>query len=220
LSLTPNPGAAEDSFLDAVTCPSPTACVAVGHYEYEVRELYPKQATLVERWDGEHWRILRSPNPKGSQGAELTAVDCASPLNCMAVGFQRSSTGAYSTLAERWDGRTWTILPTPSSGGSPDAELGAVSCSVPDRCIAVGFVQQRSGAVMLAESWNGLNWAIQRTPALPGTADSALNAIDCPSPSSCVAVGTYRKPSLLQVAFAVAWDGTAWTTEPLSGLPG
>jgi hypothetical protein len=74
--------------------------------------------------------------------------------------------------------------------------------------------------VMLAESWNGVTWVTQRMPVLAGTADSTLNGIDCSSPTSCIVLGTYRKRSLLQVAFAVAWDGTAWTTEPLAAFLG
>jgi hypothetical protein len=219
LSLTPNPGAAEDSFLNGVTCTSPTFCVAVGHYEYEVQDSYTRRATLVERWDGRRWKIVPSPNPMGSRDSDLNAVACSSRTSCMAVGSQRLPGGAYSPLAERWDGRTWTILPTPGIGGSPDTEFNAVACPRPDRCVAVGFTQERSGVVMIAESWNGADWAIERTPVLAGTADSALNGIDCPSSTSCVAVGTYRKPSLLQVAFAVAWDGAAWRREVLAELP-
>jgi hypothetical protein len=72
----------------------------------------------------------------------LNDVSCTRPGNCMAVGyFQESGPGTvYFTMAEKWNGSTWTIVPSPSPqhpGGG--ALLTAVSCASSIRCMAVGY---------------------------------------------------------------------------------
>ncbi len=219
LVITPNPGGADDSFLQAVSCASPASCVAVGHFEYEVRQVSVQSAALIERWDGTRWRIERSPNSAGTQGTALQGVDCSSAQRCTAVGWERPAGGGYGPLAVGWDGTTWTAQPVPSFRGSPDTELNAVACAREDSCTAVGFSQKRAGAVMLGLSWDGSTWKTQRMPALPGAADTALNGIDCPAQGACVAVGGYRTRSLLQRALAATWNGARWTVEAVATAP-
>ena len=200
--ITPNPGGADDSFLQAVSCASPVSCVAVGRFEFEVREVSVQSAALIERWDGTRWRIERSPNSAGTQGAALQGVDCSSAQRCMAVGWERAAGGGYGPLAVGWDGTAWTIQPVPSFRGWRDTELNAVACAREDSCTAVGFTQESAAAVMLGLSWDGSTWETQRMPAMPGAADTALNGVDCPAQGACVAVGGYRTRSLLQRALA------------------
>ena len=64
------------------------------------------------------------------------------------------------TLAERWNGRKWTIEPTPNPTGPTKIELDAVSCTAASACTAVG----RSAGAPLVERWNGKRWKMQRTP--------------------------------------------------------
>jgi hypothetical protein len=218
LIITPNPGGAEDSFLQAVSCASPADCVAVGHFEYEAREVSVRSATLIERWDGTRWRIERSPDAGGTQGAALQGIDCSSAQGCTAVGWERPAGGAYGPLAVGWDGTAWTVRPVPSFR-SPDTELNAVACEREDSCTAVGFTQESAGAVMLGLTWNGSTWETQRMPALPGAADTALNGIDCPTRGVCVAVGAYRTRSLLQRGLIATWNGAQWTVGAVATLP-
>ena len=219
LNITPNPGGAEDSFLRAVSCSSPVSCVAVGHFEYEVRQVSVRTAPLIERWDGTRWRIERSPDLARTQGAALQGVDCSSAQVCTAVGWKQLPGGAYAPLAVRWNGTAWTVQPVPSFGGSPDTELNAIACAREDSCTAVGFTQEEAGAVMLGLMWDGSTWSTLRMPSVRGAADAALNGIDCPTPSACIAVGAYRTRSLLQRALAATWDGTGWTLEPFAAAP-
>jgi hypothetical protein len=219
LSLTPNPGGADDSFMQAVSCVSESSCVAVGHYQYEVREVSQQSAALVERWNGTRWSIERSPNHTGMQGDALQDVDCPSTRRCTAVGWELTSKNTYVPLALSWDGSAWTPQTVPAFRGSPDTELNAVACAREDACTAVGFTQQRNGAVSLAMSWNGSAWATQRVPGVAGAADTALNGIDCPSADRCLAVGGYRTRSLLQRALAAVWNGSRWTVAAVATPP-
>jgi hypothetical protein len=83
---------------------------------------------------------------------------------CTAVGEFGAPAGTLA-LAERWNGKTWAIQPTPNPprGNLPGAVayLTAVSCPSATACVAVG--QSNAGA-LVAELWNGKTWAIQHLP--------------------------------------------------------
>jgi hypothetical protein len=100
--------------LNAVSCLSATACVAVGSYS-DVELSDDNSETVAEKWTGSAWVILPTPKFTGTEGT-LSAVSCTSPRACMAVGEtdDQQATGRTETrpLAERWNGRSWTILAT------------------------------------------------------------------------------------------------------------
>ena len=165
---------------------------------------------LIERWNGRRWSVDRAALRFSEQ---LLGVSCVSRAACVAVG---SSQRALAAL--RWNGRRWSrrSLPTPRGARS---QLSAVSCADPQDCEAVGSSSYSSGAfsdgsgvtVVLAESWNGRRWSIQRsafTPE-PGGEDSALSAVSCASPTGgCTAVGTVSNEPLV-----VHLVGRRWVTE-------
>src|SRR5215831_5811945 len=106
-SIQPTPSPADGGNLTGVSCPSRSSCLAVGGHANPFTEIPP--GTLAERWNGTTWRIQRTPNPPGG-GWFLTSVSCASPSACTAVGGRLVPPGKPSrTLAERWNGHTWTI---------------------------------------------------------------------------------------------------------------
>ena len=180
IETTPNPSGGTNSSLSAVSCASATACIAVG-------------GTVAERWDGTSWTIQTTPTPSGGS---LNAVSCSSANACTAVGLQIVACGigcAIGPLAEQWDGSTWTIQTTPTSGGG--GGLNTVSCSSASACTALG-----PGGV---QRWDGSTWTIQSTPSGGG-----LNAVSCASATACTAVGSGSGGTL-----AERWDGSTWTTQ-------
>jgi hypothetical protein len=80
-----------------VSCPSATACVAVGHYNRGPRV----GLTLVERWKDNTWVVQPSPDASGGQGGGLSGVSCTSSTTCTAVGGYTSRSGHGVTLAEQ-----------------------------------------------------------------------------------------------------------------------
>jgi hypothetical protein len=138
---TPAPGGAGKSDLLDVSCPTTTACVAVGDTGPSEH-----QVTLGESWDGVSWTILKTPNPGGGSLYELDQVSCVSSTDCFAVGYYSPSPqgGATVPLAARWDGTRWTVqktpvpdkATTPSSSGSPACLSGRVSRSAPTFTVA------------------------------------------------------------------------------------
>ncbi len=128
-----------DSYLNDVSCPTASYCVATG-------STYPATGpgrTLVERWNGSGWAIVASPSPSGANESYLNAVRCRSTTSCTAVG--ASSSTSDKTLIERWNGASWTILASPNPTGSTASYLNGVSCVSATACTAVGDWHGSSG---------------------------------------------------------------------------
>ena len=115
------------------------------------------------------------------------------------------------TLAEGWDGTSWTILSPLSPASHP--VLTGVSCTSATACTAVGSYSPGSTSLPLAERRDGSTWTIQPMPT-PSTATfSTLTAVSCTSVTSCTAVGSYIAGSG-SATLAERWDGTGWTIQP------
>ena len=132
---TPNPTGVRGSSLSAVSCTSVTACVAVGEVSHGSGI---DTTTLAERWNGTSWSIQPTPNPAGAADSSLSAVSCTSADACTAVGSTGPSPDTQASLAERWNGTNWTIVPTTTPPGAHGSALSGVSCTGPNTCTAVG----------------------------------------------------------------------------------
>ncbi len=101
--------------LSGVSCTSATSCTAVGSYDDSSAET---SVTLAERWDGTSWTIQNTPNPANVHGSFLSGVSCTSATACTAVGNAAVEMLTVETLAEHWDGTSWTIETTPNASGA------------------------------------------------------------------------------------------------------
>ena len=113
-ATTTNPA---DHFL-AVSCPARRMCVAVGIADIA------RQLLLAERWNGRRWIVTHPVLPAKATSGGLTGVSCSSSRACTAVGFEFVPATGSGPLAERWNGRSWTLQSMPSAGneGIPLAE--------------------------------------------------------------------------------------------------
>jgi hypothetical protein len=211
-TIQPTVSPGRDARLSAVACASSQACTAVGHYTNSVFN----EVTLAERWDGTAWTKQLTPNPTGMQISYLFGVSCAEPAACTAVGYSIAGGGGV-TLAERWDGTSWSIQSTPNPATSFGAGLLAVACATATACTAVGDYSNGSNSVTLAERWDGKTWSIQSTPN-PGQGGT-LSGVACTSASACTTVGEYETSRTnfslgFSVTLAERWNGTSWSIQP------
>jgi hypothetical protein len=195
IQSSPNPPGSSMDTLTGVSCPTQTACSAVGD---EV-DAVGTQVPLAESWNGTSWMIRPTRVPAGAVAAVLYGVSCTAAAACTAVGGHVNQSHIGVTLIEMWNGTAWTIRASPSPAGAPLATLTAVWCGS-DTCNAVGS----TGTVTLAELWNGRSWKLQSTPNLAGTTDSALLAVVCTAPGVCTAVGAAMNATGVESTLAEA----------------
>lgn len=211
LSATPDPsgttGHGVDNELNGISCDSAGDCFAVGQY------VNGKGATVNEAlaWNGTSWSLIPTPDPGGTiSGADdnwLNGVSCTSARRCFAVGYSEGHNEAL-----RWNGKQWSLTPTPDAGGSGNF-LRGVACDIGD-CLAVGWYYHRKGELNEALRWNGTKWSLSPTPDPSSSAigSNSLDGVACSSSSDCFAVGTYLKLSAATfVNEVLRWSGTKWS---------
>lgn len=201
--VSPAPSQTANDYLQAVSCPSASECIAVGQ---------GVAAVLALGWNGQDWTVQLSPaNAPGM--SILEGVSCPTLQRCIAVGYeQRDPSAPFRPLVERWNGVGWSIMPTPGASATQNAVLNAVSCTR-QTCTAVGSVGYRQ----LVERWSGHGWSIQRAPA--GAPLAALNGISCVSSDDCIAVGALTGPQAFH-SIAERWNGSRWSLQSTSAPAG
>lgn len=150
--------------LLSVSCHPAGSCLAVGATGgQDLTSLAP----LAEIKTGSTWAATASspvdPNP--GDLAEFNSVSCTSATNCMAVGDAGDSAGTSdATLAELWNGSTWTVETTVDP--ATFSTLTSVSCTSASHCVAVGADSaSATGSIhTLVEVWNGTTWTQQTAP--------------------------------------------------------
>jgi hypothetical protein len=219
----PSPGGTTGfSGLRRVSCISLASCWAVG--TFNVSKLRGPGLNQVLRWDGRRWSLVPSPDPGGRTAGSfsgLIGVRCTSPASCWAVGDYIRSRGA-PTLNQilRWNGRRWSLVPSPDPGGRSAGSLNVLTdirCTSPGSCWAVGDYGSAVTDLNQVLHWNGRKWSRVPAPEPGGTASgdfSALNAVSCPSPASCWAVGhdgTEGGSSFKALNEVLHWNGRTWS---------
>jgi hypothetical protein len=112
---TPNPPGRDHSF-SAIAEISPTDAWAVGG---------TGPSALAEHWDGSAWKLVTTPD-LGSPSF-LTGVAAFGPRDVWAVGgYSTSAQGGTSSLAENWDGKTWSVVTMPNAMKSSRASAVTV----------------------------------------------------------------------------------------------
>ncbi len=123
--------------------------------------------TLVEHWNGSTWSIVSSPNP-GKYDDILTGMTAISANNIWSVG--QAGYTSYKTniktLVEHWDGKQWSVVPSPSTGKYHDILLAVTAISA-NNIWATGWSATNPGATNwqpVVEHWDGKQWSIVASP--------------------------------------------------------
>lgn len=206
------PAGALGGDLISVSCGSASACTAVGSYADSSNTNQP----LAEAWDGTGFTSQTVPLPAFASTSTFDAVSCSpSPsVDCEAVGwnFVSGEGEVAMTLAEQWDGTSWSVQNTPAPDDTPGGSYPTgVSCRSSSACISVGQGYDGSGDLSdaWAQVWNGTSWSNRTTKNPTGATSSVLSAVSCSlAPSrTCTGVGYYSNGSAF-VSFAEVWKGT------------
>jgi hypothetical protein len=211
----PSPGTSAAT-LAGVSCGSATSCVAVGNYFTSDFNPVP----LAEHWNGTGWAPQAAPLPSGATTGRFYAVSCTSARNCVATGdWVNDTTSLGGSLAEQWNGSTWTLLTTQPAPGGAFGFLGAVSCRSAANCTATGaYGADTNTSLPMAQHWNGSTWTLETVPVPGGTQGAELAGVSCPTATRCTATGWYDKgPG--HAALGVFWNGSAWAVQHMAQPP-
>src|SRR6266487_336575 len=132
-----------------------------------------------------------------------------------------NSVGTSSTEDQTFTTPVWETIPSPNPAGAGESRLEAVECALlsTSMCMAVGKSTVAESDSLLAEQWNGTNWALS-SPVVPaGATNSHFEAVTCPSTSSCRAAGSYTTSggtySLIE-----EWGGSSWSVQEAANVAG
>lgn len=195
--------------LTGITCPSVSFCFAVGT-SYSLH--YNDYRTLIERWNGSSWSIVDSPNPTAGD-THLAKVSCASSSLCFAVGYEGPYVPHGRPLIMKWNGSSWSAVPTPNVNEASNALLRDVQCVNSSHCFAVGqFVPSQGNGSGLIERWDGSSWT-----AVAGPHEGILFGVGCATASFCFASGidyTFDRTHTVSLHLTELWDGSSWRVVP------
>ena len=197
---SPNP-LSDQNYLGFVSATSKTDAWAFGNATGSAT------ITLAEHWNGSAWSISPTVNPSGLADFFNAGVAIV-PNDVWAVGgTYNSSSGLFQTLAEHWNGTSWTVVSTPNVSAENN-QFYAVAADRANDVWAVGISRvPQSVRAVLIEHWNGSKWKIVSSPA-KGTGDEVLGSVLAFAPNSVFANGGYNGPVFQTLA--EKWNGTKW----------
>jgi len=211
---SPNVPSVEDNYLEGVSCPTTTFCVAAGS-TYNGSE----EQTLIEQWNGTSWSIVTSPNRNTSTDNGFDGVSCTSSTFCVAAGSWYNAGDYEQALTAQWNGTSWSA--TTAADTPNNDELDGVSCALPTFCVATGYTYANGTNApesTLVEQWNGTTWTITASSDLVAGGYNDLYSVSCTSTTFCVAVGYGQdggpySPARVNTARTLVeqWNGTTWS---------
>jgi hypothetical protein len=214
---TPTPTAtpAPPSHWSIVSSPSPPSASLSAAAGVSANDVWAVGDSLGDpialHWNGSQWDIVPTPKPAGDDTqAQLRGVTAVSGNDVWAVGYSANPSapaGGYETLAEHWDGRSWSIVPTPNPSvvGPYGISLNAVAAISGDDIWAVGgnpYNASYDGPALL-EHWDGSRWSIVEAPAeIINWHASTRTGLAAAASNDVWAVGVFD---------SFHWNGTAWS---------
>jgi hypothetical protein len=119
------------------------------------------------------------------------------------------------TLIEHWDGRAWSVVPSPDVADVSNFLTG-VNALTSDDAWAVGWWRDEPGsgyAQTLTLHWDGSTWAIVPSPNQGTDDNNYLQGVKAFSSSDGWAVGQGYVDGQ-QIAITLHWDGESWKPVP------
>ncbi len=161
-------------------------------------------------WNGSSWATSFT-EPVGY----FRAVSARTSTDAWAVG-GTSWFDESHTLAEHWDGTSWTQVTTPTPGSGLFSGVAATSAS---NAWAVGIIGPGNGTPAestepLIERWNGSTWSEQTfADPLDGGEFTAVAATSADDAWAVGYTGSFGEGSG-QATLIYHWDGSTWTRVP------
>ncbi|TYB52794.1 hypothetical protein FXF51_50980 [Nonomuraea sp. PA05] len=182
---------------------------------------------LAERWNGSSWSAVPTPTPPGALRASLSGVKTFSGSDAWAVGsYTASSAPGTRTLIQRWNGTSWSTVPSPSPDPIRNLLTDVDGASAGDVWAIGNYGDDGYGGGTVAGlvlHWNGSAWSQVNVPG--AVSDSAfslpvLQDVFARSASDVWIVGrAFSRTDLRFVPIALHWNGQTWQRSAMPGAP-
>jgi hypothetical protein len=170
------------------------------------------------------WNVVPSPSP--TEHVVLEDVFAFDQDHAWAVGREVVGGSESQTLALRWNGASWGVVPTPSPSpfaGGGWCELLAVDALSPTDVWAAGDqrIQGPDGFVgtqILIERWNGSQWTVFPAPMTSGGSGNFVDDIEIIAPNDVWFVGDWLtfppSSAARKEALTMHWNGSSFSIVP------
>jgi hypothetical protein len=166
------------------------------------------------------WHLTHLPAPRGhtSYVYSLAGTGAVPVDDLWAVGaeYPGGSTGHSLALVEHYDGKAWSIVPTPPLHVQA-AVLHAIAYGSRNSAWAVGGYGNRQGGSFplhaLVEHWDGHKWSVMSSPD-PGVTQNGLIDAIAESPDAFWTLAALDSGDVV----VEHWDGRSWHTYRLKGF--
>ena len=164
---------------------------------------------LFLHFDGESWSTVDSPS-FGAHGGTLRALTAAGPDDVWAVGVRGKGEQGGHAVAEHWDGRRWSVVPTPRTRSTIWTQYENASAVSASDVWVVGFSYNVVDQVghRFVTHWDGSSWSRSRGVKNP----SSIRDITAIGPNDVWIAASVGSQSLMQ-----HWDGSTWSAVPSPG---
>jgi serine protease len=184
-------------YIDALSCPTLSFCLAIGGYSYPTQDT---QGVFASNDLGRTWHLVSGV----SQGTGFVAVSCASQVLCL-------STYQGDTLMQSTNGgKSWSspALPGPTPGDS--VSTTSVSCPSASECFVAGTAQDPKTFINSVVVWKRLGASFKRV--LTRNGDGSPVTISCSSAGSC---GVTENAPTSNSYFSTSNGGATWSAASL-----
>jgi hypothetical protein len=215
-SPDPATGARDQDTLNAIAGSEPDDLWAAGN---ALNEEKGRIELVFEHYNGKDWTLTPTPTPENGGEEEEPAqfasgITVIGPEDVWAVGTEESHI-THETLAAHWNGKEWSLVPTPQIVARERAQnqLTAVSAVGPDEVFASGFADNVEGAHEFVPGvlrFNGTKWTAVKAPN-KGSEGAFLRGIVALSPTNVFAVGQSETLNGDITTLAEQFNGSKWT---------
>jgi len=168
--------------------------------------------TVIEHWDGSSWTTVAHPSPRSSY-VNFGALAAVSSDDVWLVGSHLNDQGSSRTLAEHWDGSSWTRVPTPNMGGKSTSFGGIVAVASDDVWASGSYAVSDARSTALLAHWDGEAWSL--IPPNSGAYASSANGMAGRSNNDLWTVGNATdQPGEDARTLVLHSTGTAWSPVP------
>ncbi len=192
-TTVPKPEGATSLSLEAISCVSTSACVAVGSYSNGTTQ------PLAEYWNGSKWTAGSASLPAGATKGYLYGVSCGSAGDCWAYGttqvtFVEQLEGKVGIpFFDHWHAGAWQAVSMPTVPEGSSINVNGISCSAESACTAAGSYSNPHAEIRpLVYTWDSAGWRFQPMPTPTEATTSSLLGVSCTGLTQCGLVGYWR----------------------------